>query len=149
MEAISLLSLWLCLPCAIPGAGQPAEVHAEDLALFPGRDCAIRERDAAFHRWQYAKWRYIWSESQAHADAEHWRAKREECYDAWRSWDYLASCYYDPPLRAGMPQIKGAGCVKDRLTSIYNAIGPARFYTGTLPGVVDLSEARVEAVPLP
>lgn len=83
MEAVSLIAIWLCIPCGIPGAGQPCPVHLDDLTLFPPIHVVRAERTAAWGRYQYAKGRHEWACCHGCPDRDHWLDVKSRAFFAW------------------------------------------------------------------
>lgn len=146
MEIVPLVTLWLCMPLD----ATPPPVHPECLALFPGYDYAVKERDAAYQRWRYVQARARNSDLNALPDEGHWRTLEPKAYAAWSVWGDLCCCYN----AMGSPEHSSWVCTK--LKAVRKALGPGAFWAGQLPSPVDLSEwatpggvAPVEVVPLP
>ena len=146
MEILPTLCLWLLMPLDCT----PPPIHAEQLALFPGYEYAAKQRRFAAARYEYAKARYSHAFWYAPDEAEHWCAVMQRCHDAAHAWSCLCECYRTDAAPAGLTQAFPAGReqVEACLASLYNAIGPAAYWSGQLPGPVDVSGAP-ESVPLP
>ena len=140
MEAITITWLWLCLPCGIPGAGQPSEVHLDDVRLFPGWEVTERERREAWDRYRYAERRHNYAVSENHADAGHWCEVTRQAYRSWDIWDDLLRVHH-PWEFCGVPLY--------RLHRMREMLTPRLFYHGQMPGPVDVREPMTEMVALP
>lgn len=150
MEILPVLFLFLCMPLD----RTPPPIHAEQLALFPGYEYATKQRDAARIRCQHATRCYVYAYWNNRPEVDHWQAIKEECREVHQAWDCLCNCYFAWEGRlagAVVVEIRSEACVEAQLRMIYAIIGPSAYYSGQLPGPVDVTRPppRAEVVPLP